>query len=285
MNVLELKNIGFKYQMSRKPIIKNINVEIKKGEFIGLVGQNGVGKTTLCNIMRGLIPNFTQGELRGEVLIDGKNLNEYSMGMIAEKIGFVFQNPFIQISGIKKTVYEEIAFGLENIGVERSEMIQRVDKIIDQLNIGYLKDKHPGQLSGGQSQRVALASVLVMDPEILIVDEPTSQLDPVGTEEVFETLGILKEQQRTIILVEHKIDLISEYADRVIVLSQEGIAMDGPTNDILGNPKIETYGVPMPQVAKMAHKLQEQNKRSFDPIPTKLDESVVAFRKVLNLNE
>ena len=285
MNVLELKNIGFKYQLSRKPIIKNINLEIKKGEFIGLVGQNGVGKTTLCNIMRGLIPNFTQGELRGEVLIDGKNLNEYSMGMIAEKIGFVFQNPFIQISGIKKTVYEEIAFGLENIGVERGEMIERVDKIIDQLKIGYLKDKHPGQLSGGQSQRVALASVLVMDPEILIVDEPTSQLDPVGTEEVFETLGILKEQQRTIILVEHKIDLISEYADRVIVLSQEGIAMDGPTNDILGNPKIETYGVPMPQVAKMAHKLQEQNKRSFDPIPTKLDESVVAFRKVLNLNE
>lgn len=285
MNVLELKNIGFKYQLAEKPIFKNINLEIKKGEFIGLVGQNGVGKTTLCNIMRGLIPNFTQGELRGEVLVEGQNLNTYQMGMLSEKIGFVFQNPFIQISGIKKTVYEEIAFGLENLGVERAEMMQRVDDIIAQLKIGYLKDKHPGELSGGQSQRVALASVLVMDPEILIVDEPTSQLDPIGTEEVFETLGILKKQHRTIILVEHKIDLISEYADRVIVMSEDGIAMDGPTQEVLGNPLVETYGVPMPQVAKLAHQLEVQNKVKFDQIPTRLEESVDVFGKVLNLHD
>lgn len=285
MNVLELKNIGFKYQLAEKPIFKNINLEIKKGEFIGLVGQNGVGKTTLCNIMRGLIPNFTQGELRGEVLVEGQNLNTYQMGMLSEKIGFVFQNPFIQISGIKKTVYEEIAFGLENLGVERAEMMQRVDDIITQLKIEYLKDKHPGELSGGQSQRVALASVLVMDPEILIVDEPTSQLDPIGTEEVFETLGILKKQHRTIILVEHKIDLISEYADRVIVMSEDGIAMDGPTQEVLGNPLVETYGVPMPQVAKLAHQLEVQNKVKFDQIPTRLEESVDVFGKVLNLHD
>lgn len=285
MNVLELKDIGFKYQMSRAPIFKNINLEIKQGEFIGLVGRNGVGKTTLCNIMRGLIPHLTQGDLRGDVLIDGKNLNEYNMGMLAEKIGFVFQNPFIQISGIKKTVYEEIAFGLENIGVERAEMIERVDRIIEQLKIGYLKDKHPGQLSGGQSQRVALASVLVMEPDILIVDEPTSQLDPIGTEEVFETLGILKEQNKTVILVEHKIDLISEYADRVIVMADGQIAMDGPTKEVLGTPEIESYGVLMPQVAKLAYQLQKQNGVSFHDIPTNLEDSEREFGKVLNLSE
>ena len=285
MNVIELKNIGFKYQMTNKPIFKNINLDIKKGEFIGLVGRNGAGKTTLCNIMRGLIPNFTQGELRGDVLIEGININEYNMGLLAEKVGFVFQNPFIQISGIKKTVFEEIAFGLENLGVERSEIIRRVEAIIDQLKIGYLKDKHPGQLSGGQSQRVALASVLVMEPDILLVDEPTSQLDPVGTEEVFDTLGILKEQNKTVILVEHKIDLISEYADRVIVIDDGGIVMDGPTKEVLGNKDIEKYGVLMPQVAKLAYGYQAQNNMEFNSIPTTLNDSEIEFGKVLNIGE
>lgn len=285
MNVIELKNIGFKYQMTNKPIFKNINLDIKKGEFIGLVGRNGAGKTTLCNIMRGLIPNFTQGELRGDVLIEGININEYNMGLLAEKVGFVFQNPFIQISGIKKTVFEEIAFGLENLGVERSEIIRRVEAIVDQLKIGYLKDKHPGQLSGGQSQRVALASVLVMEPDILLVDEPTSQLDPVGTEEVFDTLGILKEQNKTVILVEHKIDLISEYADRVIVIDDGGIVMDGPTKEVLGNKDIEKYGVLMPQVAKLAYGYQAQNNMEFNSIPTTLNDSEIEFGKVLNIGE
>lgn len=285
MNVIELKDIGFKYQMSNKPIFKKINLDIKKGEFIGLVGRNGAGKTTLCNIMRGLIPNFTQGELRGDVFIEGKNIDEYDMGLLAEKVGFVFQNPFIQISGIKKTVFEEIAFGLENLGVERSEIIRRVEAIIDQLKIGYLKDKHPGQLSGGQSQRVALASVLVMEPDILIVDEPTSQLDPVGTEEVFDTLGILKEQNKTVILVEHKIDLISEYADRVIVIDDGGIVMDGPTKEVLGNKDIEKYGVLMPQVAKLAYGYQAQQNMEFANIPTTLNDSEVEFGKVLNIGE
>ena len=285
MNVIELKNIGFKYQMTNKPIFKKINLDIKKGEFIGLVGRNGAGKTTLCNIMRGLIPNFTQGELRGDVLIEGININEYNMGLLAEKVGFVFQNPFIQISGIKKTVFEEIAFGLENLGVERSEIIRRVEAIVDQLKIGYLKDKHPGQLSGGQSQRVALASVLVMEPDILLVDEPTSQLDPVGTEEVFDTLGILKEQNKTVILVEHKIDLISEYADRVIVIDDGGIVMDGPTKEVLGNKDIEKYGVLMPQVAKLAYGYQAQNNMEFNSIPTTLNDSEIEFGKVLNIGE
>ncbi|MCI6271936.1 MAG: energy-coupling factor ABC transporter ATP-binding protein [Erysipelotrichaceae bacterium] len=281
--ILEVKNLGFKYQLADKPIFKNLNFKVNKGEFIGLVGKNGVGKTTLCNILRGIIPEFIKGEIRGDVIIDGKNLNEYSRGVLAEKIGFVFQNPFIQISGIKKTVFDEIAFGLENLGIERDEMIERTNKILKQLKIEYLKDKHPTQLSGGQSQRVALASVLVMEPEIILVDEPTSQLDPIGTEEVFETLGILKEQNCTVILVEHKIDLICEYADRVIVMNDGGIVMDGKTDDIMSNPIVENYGVPMSKVSKLAYLLSKQNDVVFDKIPTNVDEAINQFRKGLNL--
>ena len=282
-NILEIKNLGFKYQIADKPIFKNVNLQVKKGEFIGLVGRNGVGKTTLCNIIRGIIPEFLKGELRGEVIIDGKNINEYSRGILAEKVGFVFQNPFIQISGIKKTVFDEIAFGLENLGVEREEMIERTNRILKQLKIEYLKDKHPTQLSGGQSQRVALASVLVMEPEIILVDEPTSQLDPIGTEEVFETLGILKQQNCTVILVEHKIDLICEYADRVIVLNDGGVVMDGTTDDIMSNPIIEKCGVPMSKVAKLSYLLSKQKGIVFDKIPTNINDAIVEFKKGLNL--
>lgn len=285
MKMLELKNIGFKYQLAKQPVFQKIDLDIEKGQFVGLVGKNGVGKTTLCNIIRGIIPNFTHGEMRGEVLIEGKNLKDYSMGLLAEKIGFVFQNPFIQISGIKKTVYEEIAFSLENIGVERSEIIRRVDAILKQFKIEYLKDQHPSQLSGGQSQRVALASVLVMEPDLLIVDEPTSQLDPIGTEEVFEALGILKQQQKTVILVEHKIDLISEYADRVIVMADEKIVMDGPTAEILGNKEIEKYGVLMPKVADLAYRIQDKKNVTFDKIPTNISDAEEVFRKEFDIHE
>lgn len=281
--ILEVNNLGFKYQLSNKPIFKDINFSVNKGDFIGIVGKNGVGKTTLCNIIRGIIPEFIKGELRGEVLIEGKNINDYNKSVLASKVGFVFQNPFIQISGIKKTVFDEIAFGLENLGIERNEMIDRTNDILKKLKIEYLKDKNPTQLSGGQSQRVALASVLVMDPEILLVDEPTSQLDPIGTEEVFETLGLLKEQNRTIILVEHKIDLICEYANKVIVMGDNGICMNGYTDDVMSNPLIEKYGVPMSKVARLSYLLSKQNDIIFDKIPTNVNDAIVEFKKGLKL--
>jgi len=284
MKVLELKGVGFRYEIAPKPIVKNIHLTINKGEFIGLVGKNGVGKTTLCNIMRGLIPSFIRGEMRGEVLLEGKPIQSYSAAEKARKIGLVFQNPFIQLSGIKKTVFEEIAFGLENLGVEREEIIERVNSILKQLKIEYLKDQHPAQLSGGQSQRVALASVLVMEPEIILVDEPTSQLDPKGTEEVFETLGILKEQQKTVILVEHKIDLISEYSDRVIVMHDGRIVMDGETETVLGSRELAGYGVKMPAVSRLAYRLEDTYNTKFDKIPTTLNDAEIEFRKVMKPN-
>jgi energy-coupling factor transport system ATP-binding protein len=223
--------------------------------------------------MRGLIPTFHTGTMSGQVLLNGIDISEMSIGDLALHIGFVFQNPFVQVSGVKQTVFEEVAYGLENLGVQRSEIIRRVEEMLTQLNIGHLRSKHPMQLSGGQSQRVALASVLVMDPEILIIDEPTSQLDPQGTEEVFETIRLLKERKKTIILVEHKVDWVAEYADRVIVIDDKRIVKDASTNEVFSDPMLLTTGNSLPQVALLALRLRESGKVDFEKIPTTLDEA------------
>lgn len=274
MAVLELKDVTFKYQLAKETILENISFSIEKGEFVALVGRNGVGKTTLCSIMRGLIPTFHTRTMSGQVLLNGLDISEMSIGDIALHVGFVFQNPFVQVSGVKQTVFEEVAYGLENLGVERSEIIRRVEEMLVQLNIDHLRFKHPMQLSGGQSQRVALASVLVMDPEILIIDEPTSQLDPQGTEEVFETIRLLKERKKTIILVEHKVDWVAEYADRVIVINDKRIVKDASAKEVFSDPMLLKTGNNLPQVALLALKLRELGKIDFEKIPTTLDEAV-----------
>lgn len=270
--MIELKNVSFKYELQEEKTIKSLDLYVKQGEFVGVIGKNGSGKTTLCNIIRGIIPDFVQGEITGDISIDNKNINDIERGEMAELVGFVFQNPFSQISGIKKTVFEEIAYGLENLGVPREEIRQRVTDVIKLLKIEDLQDKNPNELSGGQSQRVAIASIIVMNPKVLIFDEPTSQLDPLGTEEIFDILKLLKSQNKTIILVEHKIDLIAEYADRVVVMDDGEIIFNGETHEVLSNDKIEQHNVSMPIVSKLAYKLNEEKPEFFKNIPITLDE-------------
>ena len=270
--MIELKNVSFKYELQEEKTIKNLDLYVKQGEFVGIIGKNGSGKTTLCNIIRGIIPDFVQGEITGDIIIENKNIDDIERGEMAELVGFVFQNPFSQISGIKKTVFEEIAYGLENLGVPREEIRQRVTDVIKLLKIEDLQDKNPNELSGGQSQRVAIASIIVMNPKVLIFDEPTSQLDPLGTEEIFDILKLLKSQNKTIILVEHKIDLIAEYADRVVVMDDGEIIFNGETHEVLSNDKIEQHNVSMPIVSKLAYKLNEEKPGFFKNIPITLDE-------------
>lgn len=269
--MIELKKVSFKYELQEEKTIKNLDLYVKQGEFVGIIGKNGSGKTTLCNLIRGIIPDFVQGEITGSISIDNKDINDIERGEMAELVGFVFQNPFSQISGIKKTVFEEIAYGLENLGVQREEIRQRVTDVIKLLKIEDLQDKNPNELSGGQSQRVAIASIIVMNPKVLIFDEPTSQLDPLGTEEIFDILNLLKSQNKTIILVEHKIDLIAEYADRVVVMDDGEIIFNGETHEVLSNDKIEQHNVSMPIVSKLAYKLNEEKPGFFKNIPITLD--------------
>ena len=255
--VMECKNVTYTYPLADEPSIRNVSLNIEEGKFYGIVGENGSGKTTLCAILRGFAPSFYQGDIQGEVLVYGKPIGEYG-GELATKIGYVFQNPFTQISGVKETVFEEVAYGLENFGVPVEEIVERVEASMKLTHIDSLAEKNPLELSGGQMQRVALASVLVLEPDILIIDEPTSQLDPQGTESVFEIIKMMKDKKKTIILVEHKIDLIAEYADEVLVLRGGKLIAGGDKAQVLSDISLMEQGVQLPQMAILGSRLKEK---------------------------
>ena len=255
--VMECKNVTYTYPLADEPSIRNVSLNIEEGKFYGIVGENGSGKTTLCAILRGFAPSFYQGDIQGEVLVYGKPIGEYG-GELATKIGYVFQNPFTQISGVKENVFEEVAYGLENFGVPVEEIVERVEAIMKLTHIDSLAEKNPLELSGGQMQRVALASVLVLEPDILIIDEPTSQLDPQGTESVFEIIKMMKDKKKTIILVEHKIDLIAEYADEVLVLRGGKLIAGGDKAQVLSDISLMEQGVQLPQMAILGSRLKEK---------------------------
>lgn len=255
--VMECKNVTYTYPLADEPSIRNVSLNIEEGKFYGIVGENGSGKTTLCAILRGFAPSFYQGDIQGEVLVYGKPIGEYG-GELATKIGYVFQNPFTQISGVKETIFEEVAYGLENFGVPVEEIVERVEAIMKLTHIDSLAEKNPLELSGGQMQRVALASVLVLEPDILIIDEPTSQLDPQGTESVFEIIKMMKDKKKTIILVEHKIDLIAEYADEVLVLRGGKLIAGGDKAQVLSDISLMEQGVQLPQMAILGSRLKEK---------------------------
>lgn len=256
--VIELKNVTYSYPLTDTPALKDFSCTIEEGKFYGVIGANGAGKTTLCSLIRGFAPDFFKGELSGDVLVYGKPTSAYAPGELSLKIGYVFQNPFNQISGVKDTLFEEVAFGLENFGVPVDEIEQRVTRVMELTNITELAEKNPFELSGGQQQRVALASIIVLEPDILVIDEPTSQLDPEGTESVFKIIKAMKEQKKTIILVEHKIDLIAEYADEVLVLHEGELIRSGDKQQVLSDMSLLEKGVQLPQMAILGNRLIQQ---------------------------
>lgn len=277
MCYFKLEDVSYKYPLEDREILKNINLDIKKGEFWAVIGKNGSGKTTLCNVLRRFVPDFYKGELKGRITLEGKELKDYSAKEIVQKVGFVFQNPFTQISGVKETVFEEIAFGLENLALDAEYIRKRVEETLKLLHIEELRNKNPYELSGGQGQKVALASIIAMDPEIMVIDEPTSQLDPKGTEEIFEIIDILKKEGKTIILVEHKLELIAEYAEKVMVLDKGEMILSGNTEDVLKNKILIEKEIGIPQYAALAYKLMEEGKVQFEEIPITKEKAVEVF--------
>ena len=277
---IEIKNFSYKYPLEDKNVLENLNLKIETGEFWAIVGKNGSGKTTFCNALRRFVPDFYKGEVTGEIVVDGKNLKDFSPKELVTKIGFVFQNPFTQISGVKDTVFEEIAYGLENLAVEKEEIIKRVNETLKLLEIEHLKDKNPQEMSGGQKQRVALASIIVMDPEILVIDEPTSQLDPKGTQDIFKIINIMAKKGKTIILVEHKLELIAEYAEKIVVLDEGKIILSGDKKEILNNRLLEEKGIGMPQYSKLFYELIKVGKAKFEEIPITKEKTVELLKKI-----
>ena len=273
MAKIELRNVTYKYPFTRDFALKDVTHTFESGKFYGIIGENGGGKSTLCNLIRGLIPHFYKGKLKGDVIVNGTDIREWDLGELSAQIGYVFENPFTQISGIKSTVFEEVAMGLENLGIPKHDIIEKVTNVCKLLKIEDLIKNNPNELSGGQRQRVAFASIISMETEMLIIDEPTSQLDPEGTEDVFEIIKTLKHSDKTLILVEHKIDMIAEYCDEIIVMKEGSIVFSGPTHEILGNPQIMEYGAIMPQVAIFGHEMQNAGK-PLSKIPVTLSEAI-----------
>jgi energy-coupling factor transporter ATP-binding protein EcfA2 len=242
MAIIDIQGTTYKYPLTDESALKDINLQVQEGEFIAVVGPNGAGKSTLCYMLSGFVPHFFQGELEGKVNVAGVELAESNLSEWVLNVGLAFQNPFNQISGSKFTVMEEIAFGLENIGVPRDVMVERVEEAMTLTGISDLADRSPYSLSGGQQQRVALTSILVMRPKVLVLDEPTSQLDPIGTREVFKVIKDMSTQGMTVVMAEHKIEWIAEFADRVIALNGGEILVQGTPGEVLTSAKLQEAG-------------------------------------------
>lgn len=258
MDRIELKHVTFSYTLAENKALDDVSFTFEKGRFYGVIGENGGGKTTLCNLLRGLIPNFFKGEMSGQVLYDGTDMKDLDVDALSVDIGYVFQNPFTQISGVKKTVFEEVALGLENLGVPPEEIVKRVIDVLKLLEIERLALNNPTELSGGQRQRVAFASIIVMDPDILVIDEPTSQLDPEGSRRIFDIIEMLKKRNKTIVLVEHKINMIARYCDEVLVMKDGKFVRSGSAQEVLADASLPSLGVRLPEAAQLAYDLADE---------------------------
>lgn len=277
MAIVNLQNVTYKYPLTETPALQNINLQVEEGEFLALIGPNGAGKSTLCYALAGFVPHFFKGELTGIVEVAGNETHNSTLSEWVLNVGLAFQNPFNQISGAKYTVFEELAFGLENIGVPRDEMIARVEEAMNLTGIRDLADRSPYSLSGGQQQRVALTSILVMQPKVLVLDEPTSQMDPIGTREVFGVIHSMAESGMTVILVEHKVEWIAQFADRVIALKDGQTLLDGTPSEVLTSPLLPQNGFGISRYTSVARKAQAVGRWNGAKLPVTLNEAVEGF--------
>src|SRR5665647_87506 len=256
MAIIEIKNLSYTYPGATKPSINDVSINVEKGEFVLITGPSGCGKTTLCRCFNGLVPHFYQGELKGQVTVAGMDTNKHQTYEMAKYVGLVFQNPENQLFAL--SVEKDVAFGLENLGVPRKEMRERVDWALNLTGIYDLRERSPHEVSGGQQQRVAIASVLAMQPEIIVLDEPTSFLDPLSAEKIFEVIYSLNKKQRiTVILVEHRLDLTAKYANHLIIMDQGKVRFDGETRSILSNEETRLIGVGIPKATLLYEMLKK----------------------------
>lgn len=279
MNIcIEGKNVSYQYPLTSKAAVKHMDFRMEEGKCYGIIGPNAGGKSTLCNIIRGICPNFYKGEIRGEVLIEGKKLEDWDEGELARRIGYVFQDPFAQISGTKQTVFEEIGIGLENLGIDVEIMIPKILEMSRIVDVEQILDKNPLRLSGGQCQRVAFASVLALDSSIVVIDEPTSQLDPQGIEEVFKIIERLKAMKKTIIIAEHKVDYMAKYCDEIIAVNNGHIIAHGDVKTLFTDPTIAEADIEIPQPVRLALAMCEAG-LPLKNVPLTFEEAVAYLRE------
>lgn len=251
MSVITVENLRYRYPHTKELALDGLDFSVEKGEFIGIIGENGAGKSTLSQAIMGLVPQFYKGAYGGMVTVDGIEAGKTPVAQLCGHVGLVFQNPFNQLSGAKDNVYEEVAFGMQNLGVPAEEMKKRVEEALKLLDIWQYRDRNPFDLSGGQIQRVAIASVLVMRPDVMILDEPTSQLDPEGSDEVFRAVETLTGSGITILMIEQKIEKLAAYCDRILLLHKgKQIAFDTPQK-VFSMPDLNDYGIQAPAFTRI----------------------------------
>ncbi len=245
-----LDNVSYLYPRAAAPALKNITLEIQPGEFLGLIGPTGAGKTTLCLSLNGIVPQFYGGRFFGSITVNGLDTLNHPINALARQVGMVFEDPETQLTAT--SVENEIAFPLENLNVPRDEIRARIPQILAAVRLEGLEKKHPHELSGGQKQRLAIAAALALRPALLVLDEPTAQLDPVGAQEVFAVVRALNQQLGiTVLLASHAAEELATYSDRVAVLAQGALLRVGPPAEIYSDvPFLYAHGLRPPQVAE-----------------------------------
>jgi len=227
-SVIEIKDYTWKYLHTESPALNSINLTVEEGSFVGVIGPNGAGKTTLAYSIDGLIPGQYNGIKKGTVNVFGKEVESYRNGELQQVVGVVFSDPEAQFTAM--TVEDELVFGMENIGLTIPEIRERLEWVTELTGLADLLLKPPYEISGGQKQRVALAAVLAMKPKLLILDEPTSMLDPVSRKKIFEVLKILKtEEDNTIVVIEHSLENLIPLADQMVLIAESEIIMQENT--------------------------------------------------------
>ncbi len=280
MNLIEFQNVDFAYETDGDndekvivPVLKDFNLAVEKGSFTAVLGHNGSGKSTVAKLTNGIL--FPQ---KGKVLVDNKEVrDDDTVFDIRKKVGMVFQNPDNQI--VSSIVEEDVAFGVENLGVPSDECRRRVDEALKTVGMYDYRLKSPSKLSGGQKQRVAVAGIIAMKPECIVLDEPTAMLDPSGRREVIDTVKKLnREEGITVILITHYMDEAVQ-ADRVIVMDNGIIKLDGTAREVFSNvDKIKSFGLDVPQSTELIYRMNLQSEKTI----LNADECVEILKQRIN---
>lgn len=269
--IISLADLTVTFAGSDHPALRGIHLDVAPGECVGVMGLNGAGKTTLGLSLNGVIPQLVPAAVSGRARVGGRDPVTTPVREMARTVGLVLDNPEYQLSQV--TVAEEVAFGLENLGVDPGAMPARIAAALEAVGLAGLQERSPFTLSGGQQQRLAIASVLVMEPAILVMDEPTSHLDPVATADVFEVVRRLnRERGMTVVIAEHDVETLAAHVDRLLVLTQGRVAFEGPTRPVLGRVgELEELGLRSPAVTEIAHALAPDDA----DLPVTIEEALV----------
>ena len=275
MSIIKIEDLTVQYLEQEENALDKISLEVEEGEFVAILGAHGAGKTTLCLSINGIVPNMINADMFGKIEVAGEIPPNIPVRELASKVGSVFDNPEFQMSQL--TVFEEVALGLQNLGVDKDTIIENITTSLELVGLAGFEERSPFEISGGQQQRLAMASALSMKPQILVLDEPTSNLDPIGKEEVFTvTRKINQEEGLTVIIAEHEVEGIAEYADKVILLEQGKITQVGTPEELFPNiVDIQSnVGVRIPQITDFASRVPDKFTGS---IPVTVDKAIERY--------